>query len=314
MSDLPPFQFHVALEAFEKAGDSHPMRIGGLVSSDSLDSQGERILQDGLDFSDFLRRGWYNDNHKQGVADVVGYPVEAKYVSKGDKLPHGKLASRAGWWTEGYLVDTTKGKELWGLAQSLNKGPRRLGFSIEGKVIERDRRSPNIIKRAAVRNVAVTHCPVNTDTELLTLTKALVAGSAVANPGASPGSGFALRTESLDHKGDAAPDRSLEDMAIDYLAGDGKHMLPENGGDGHGNPHVKKSGRAETDSETPMDEVEHVERFAPFARSFVKSMAKEPVEDLLTRSEARSIIRERFPFMPAEKVEVILAHAARRPT
>ena len=95
--------------------------------------------------------------------------------------------------------------------------PRRLGFSIEGKVEQRAASDKTTIARATIRNVAVTHCPVNPETELVPLLKALTAGHAIANPGASPGQGFALRAESLDddHEYDLSkaepPDEPMSD-------------------------------------------------------------------------------------------------------
>ena len=48
--------------------------------------------------------------------------------------------------------------------------------------------------------VAITRCPVNTNTGLDVLVKSLSAGGAVADPGTAPGEGFPLRTEALEKK------------------------------------------------------------------------------------------------------------------
>ena len=170
------------------------MRIGGLVSTDRLDKDSERVVQEGLDFGPFLADGWFNDNHSNAQTDVLGYPTSAKYVKKGAKLPPGTTAPRNGWYVEGYMLPTSKGKAIFELAEALKDTPRRLGFSIEG---ETARRQGNTIMRAVIKNVAITHCPVNVDTGLEVLAKALSAGSDVNNPGAQPGSGFALRAESI---------------------------------------------------------------------------------------------------------------------
>ena len=192
------FRVHCEISAFEKGNDKHPMRIGGIVSTDRMDLEDEKIIQRGLDFGDFLKRGWFNDNHGKGSTDVVGFPEGAKYVRKGTKLPNGKTAKRPGWWAEGYLLNTDKGRDLWQLAQSLQDTPRKLGFSIEGKVVERDETRAHVVKRANVRHVAITHCPVNVDTELEVLAKALTAGGSITgvanSPGGTPGDGAPLRT------------------------------------------------------------------------------------------------------------------------
>jgi hypothetical protein len=194
------FRFHIPITAWEKSDDSNPMRIGGIVSTGSLDRQQERVVQDGLNFSPFLQHGWFNDNHGQKTTDVLGYPTSAKRVAKGERLPNGRVSEHDGWWAEGYLVNTDEGRKVYALARSLNKSPsgRGLGFSIEGKVGKRDKRDNTKITSADVHNVAITHVPVNTDTSLAVLAKALIAGDSIDAPPVAPGEGFPLRVESLD--------------------------------------------------------------------------------------------------------------------
>ena len=310
MSDAP-FQFHVELRAFEKAGDKNPMRIGGFASTDRLDSQDERVLQDGLDFKEFLDAGWYNDNHGKGSADVLGYPTAAKFVKAGDPLPDGTPAGKSGWWTEGYLLNTEKGKQVWELASALHKSPRKLGFSIEGKVKERDRKRPSIIKRAVVRNVAITHCPVNRDTELVTLSKALSAGGAIdsGDLNQGPGDGGALRVESLDSGGpfsqeDAEDRRSVEQQIVEDLAN------PANGG--LHKAEVFSPFDVVPDEAPDTDYFDHAMRFAPHARALSHAVtADEGGESGLTKAEAARIIRERFPLMPQDKIDAIVNHHTR---
>ena len=101
-------------------------RIGGYCSTEHMDRQQEVVLQRGLDFDELLKYGYYNDNHNQATAAVVGVPERAEYRA-------GK-----GWYTEGYLLKGLKrADEIWELAKSLETTPRKLGFSIEGKVLER---------------------------------------------------------------------------------------------------------------------------------------------------------------------------------
>lgn len=129
----------------EKGNDDR--LIHGYCSTEHLDRQKEVVLQKGLDFSDFVKHGYFNDNHNQATAAVVGIPDTAEYHP-------GK-----GWHTTGKLL---KGFQLadgiWNLAKSLVGTKRRLGFSIEGKVMER---RGNYITKAKIRNVAITNCPVN---------------------------------------------------------------------------------------------------------------------------------------------------------
>jgi len=215
-----PFKFEIPVEAFWKAGKKgQERRIGGIISTESRDRQQEVVLQRGLDFSPFLQAGWFNDNHSKETTGIVGYPIKVEKT-----IYKGKPAHRV----EGYLLpDYPRADEIWNLANSLQKTDRRLGFSVEGGVTRREH-DGRTIAEAVVRNVAITNCPVNIDTGLEVLAKsmmsleaenelansqncwekkaccgrcsykALTAGHAISNPGASPGEGFPLRVESAE--------------------------------------------------------------------------------------------------------------------
>lgn len=162
-------------EVFLKSGGAPTdRRIGGICSTDDLDRQAEKILQDGMDFEPFLKSGWFNDNHDPSTDAVVGYPIGASYRAMG---------MRKGWHVEGYMLDGhPRADSLWMLANALQKTDRRLGFSVEGGVTARDPKNPAIIRKAIVREVAITRCPVNTHTALHVLAKSLSAGSAMPIP------------------------------------------------------------------------------------------------------------------------------------
>jgi hypothetical protein len=209
-----PFKIEVPIEVFEKAGEKgKERRIGGIISTEAKDKQGEVVLQRGLDFSDFEANGWFNDNHSRDTAGIVGYPMKGGIRRT---THNGKPAT----YVEGYLLQGDGEKSLqadriWGLANALQKTDRRLGFSIEGKVMRRSGPNGKTIAQARVSNVAITNCPVNTDSGLDVLAKsmmalegdenaiealkALAAGNAIAAPAEpTPGDGFALRGESLE--------------------------------------------------------------------------------------------------------------------
>lgn len=132
-----------------KGSSDTDRRIGGFCSTEHLDRQGEVVLQRGLDFDEFVQYGYYNDNHSQATSAVVGVPEKAEYVDGN------------GWYTEGHLLKGfPRADEIWSLAKSLEGTKRKLGFSIEGKVLER---RDNYITKAKIRNVAVTNSPVNTN-------------------------------------------------------------------------------------------------------------------------------------------------------
>ncbi len=187
--------------------DAHNSRqIFGVMSTNGQDRQGEVVLAKGLDFEDFINNGKFNDNHSQSTSAVVGYPESATYYKNLGEI-NKSLDGREGWTCKGYILKGTQRADgIWELAQALQKTPdRRLGFSIEGKVL---RRSDKTIEKAQIRNVAVTNCPVNTDctwevvaksfSDSDLAVKALAAGAATS-PATQTGGG-ALRAESLDSK------------------------------------------------------------------------------------------------------------------
>lgn len=234
-----PFKFEMPIEVWEKAGDEgKERRIGGLISTQDKDRQGEVVLQRGLDFSEFISAGWFNDNHSKDTTGIVGYPEKVEKRTVNGKPAH---------YVEGYLLQGfPRADEIWKLAQSLQKTRRRLGFSIEGSVLRREGHAGKTIAQAKVRNVAITNCPVNTSTGLEILAKsmmaleaegdaahkgcfsadgccgvceeedarkALAAGQAVNNPGVRAGEGFALRVESMEKK----PKKLNKAQAVKYL-------------------------------------------------------------------------------------------------
>jgi hypothetical protein len=175
------FHFDIELDAFEKAGGGErERRIGGFASTADLDADQEVLLQQGLNFKPFLEKGWFNDNHGQSISDVVGYPEEARLVKAGERLPSGKVADRNGWYVEGYLLKgKKKAEDIWETALSLRGTGRALGYSVEGKVTKRlEKAGQKVVAEALVKNVAITHCPKNTRTELEVLAKSLAVGPA----------------------------------------------------------------------------------------------------------------------------------------
>lgn len=143
--------FRFFLEAdLSKSGDSEERRIiKGYASTETEDRQGESLVQKGLDISDFVNFGYFNFDHDNSI--IVGYPH--KELCRVDDN---------GFWVEGELLKgIPEADRMWNLAIALKKSraPRRVGFSIEGKVLERD--GSKIVK-AKIFNVAVTANPVNT--------------------------------------------------------------------------------------------------------------------------------------------------------
>lgn len=200
------FSFDVECDFFEKAkpGGGSGRFIGGFVSTDHMDRQGETLIQEGLDFAPFLKGGWINDNHDKATDALVGYPLMAELR----ELPKGKDGIiHKGWYFEGELLeDCPRADSLWRLAKALEKSGsgRKLGYSVEGGVTKRDAKDPKIVRKAVVREVAITRCPVNTEAGLSVLAKSLSV-SAGSTSGSVPGEAIAgsvnpLQPEALERK------------------------------------------------------------------------------------------------------------------
>lgn len=141
------------------ASGNEVMKVAGIASSNSQDSQGETLNVNSFDLSAFNQINW---NHK-GSADaaaVIGEPTIAKVIDN-NKL-----------YVEGVLYnDVPMAKAVYGLMKAMKSSPskRKLGMSIEGKVVSRaseDKKSPlyNVITKAKITGVAICANPINGDT------------------------------------------------------------------------------------------------------------------------------------------------------
>lgn len=137
------------------------MRLGGIASTSDEDSDGEFLDPKGFDIKPLINSGMVNWHHqaKGSPATIVGEPSKAEIRKDGlyietDLYPSSAVA-----------------RDIWELAQTLEKDSktRRLGYSIEGKVVKRksnDPKSPDYkkITKAIITGVAITHQPKNPKT------------------------------------------------------------------------------------------------------------------------------------------------------
>lgn len=196
--DRIPFKFDIEAEVFEKTNSKGESEywVGGVCTTDHIDQEGERLLQEGLDFRPFLEHGYFNDNHAKDTGAAVGRParVELRTLDDGHK----------GWYVEGPLYNNTRAKAIMELANELERSgdaKRKLGFSVEGAILDRDPENPATVRRAVVREVAITRCPVNQHTALSRLAKSLSAGeglAAVDTPVTGEGAAAVLAPQSLE--------------------------------------------------------------------------------------------------------------------
>lgn len=169
------FQCPVALYKADDAPEGKKRRIAGVISTDAVDRQNEQILQDGLNFDEFLSVGFFNLDHGGSPTDVLGWPESVKSFAKDDVLPDGSKAIANCTWVEGYLLDTPKATEIWDLGKALAKTDRRLGYSVEGQIESRTGPNDSIITKARVRHVAITHQAVNSQAYLNVLARSMSA-------------------------------------------------------------------------------------------------------------------------------------------
>jgi hypothetical protein len=128
-------------------------RIEGIASSEAIDADKEVVVQKGLDWGWFMTKGFVSLEHPLGVHNIVGEPIEVSPVTLTDGVEATKI-------TCDLLLDDPAAKSIYDKARTLKKADskRKLGFSIEGRVIERD---GNTINKAEVVSVAISAVPKN---------------------------------------------------------------------------------------------------------------------------------------------------------
>lgn len=152
MKPKDSFKFIMPAE-LEKGEDGH-FRVRGLASTETVDQQGEIIIQKGMDLTPIeQRKGILNWDHQKGPENTIG-------------LLDGYQQTDKGLYVEGRLFKNhSKAKAVREIMESLDKGDRgRMGLSVEGKILERDPTNPMVIRRCQINAVALTMNPVNQST------------------------------------------------------------------------------------------------------------------------------------------------------
>lgn len=158
------FKFWCPIEksiTFDPTDGENKMRLGGIASTSDEDSDGEFLDPKGFDINPLLESGLVNWHHraKDQPNAIIGEPIKAEIKPEGLYI-------------ETELYSSSKiAKDVWELAETLEKNSktRRLGYSIEGKVVKRkseDKNSPDYkkIQKAIITGVAITHQPKNPKT------------------------------------------------------------------------------------------------------------------------------------------------------
>lgn len=134
--------------------------IRGIASTEAKDRHGEQMLLDGMEFGNYLEKGYLNWDHMKGPMHILGKPMEARIVSDGSIFK--KNISGPAFYHLCELYDSEPGRAAWDFMKSTENDPkRRPGFSVEGAILET--MGSKLIK-TRVDDVALTPQPANTDT------------------------------------------------------------------------------------------------------------------------------------------------------
>lgn len=149
------FRFWMPLNLIEKGGEdgNKKLKVGGIASTSKKDLDGEVLDPNGFDLSYFKNKGIVNWNHNKSPDAIIGEPTDVKLTKEG-------------LYVEAELYpDNPLAKSVYSLAETLQKSSktRRLGFSIEGKAIERDDNDKTKVNKALITNIALTISPKNPD-------------------------------------------------------------------------------------------------------------------------------------------------------
>lgn len=157
------FNFWCPIEISKAKNDAGEdiMLLGGIASTADEDSDGEFLDPKGFDIKPLIESGMVNWHHqaKTCPATIVGEPTKAEI-------------KKEGLYIETMLYPSSQvARDIWDLAKTLDKdsSTRRLGYSIEGKVLERESNDKNSagykkITKAVITGVAITHQPKNPKT------------------------------------------------------------------------------------------------------------------------------------------------------
>ena len=136
--------------------------IEGIASTENKDQQGEVVIQQNMDCSYLLEKGFLNWNHSHAPEDQIGKPLEVNKVPGGPDTPNQLPCT----FFRSMLFDgMPRSEAVWALSKALEESAgvgsnRFLGFSVEGGVRVRH---GNILMETLVRHMAATHEPVNAE-------------------------------------------------------------------------------------------------------------------------------------------------------
>ena len=148
------FSFWMPISKAKAAKEGKARIVEGIASTPHTDLQNEEVNQKGIDFSYFLKHGYFNWDHKPGADNKIGEPWEVKVTPNGlyvkGMLYQGKKVADAVWEHIKTLATNPESK-------------RRVGFSLQGKTLLRKGQK---IARCWIQDIAITTAPINHHTYL----------------------------------------------------------------------------------------------------------------------------------------------------
>ena len=153
LNDNFSFFTPIQLEKGKSEAGVTVMKMKGIASTNSKDEDGEVLDPNGFDLSYFMKSGYMNWNHQtnQNPLAIIGRPTKSSIENGQMKL-------------ECELFDYNPlAKDVYKLGEVLQKSGGGLGFSIEGKVVERDEKDPTKVLKAKITGCAITANPKNKD-------------------------------------------------------------------------------------------------------------------------------------------------------
>lgn len=147
---------HIEKAAKQTGGKRYDnMIVEGIASDSTKDTDEETLMPSGYVTDRFLQYGFINYDHrsKDNPKYFIGEPTIAK-VQNNEFFVKGKL-----------YKDNAVARDLWDTMIMLKKSDskRKVGWSIEGKALERDLQNPKKITKALITGVALTLNPKNTN-------------------------------------------------------------------------------------------------------------------------------------------------------
>lgn len=167
LRDPDNFMFGFTLEKSESGKDGK-LWIQGVASAEIKDQDGESVIQKGMDCQPLLECGSINWDHqdKQGPSFLIGEPTDVEIVPASryaDKF--GKSFPGAALFVRGFLYNDPVNKPVaaavWAHLNTADvSAGRQLRWSVQGRVLERDRIDKSRIVKSECRHLALTHQPI----------------------------------------------------------------------------------------------------------------------------------------------------------